>query len=1347
MAIKGYLIRLTRGNKSGSVVARPTVSVPPSITSASSGVYQVGVLLTCVPGVYIGTVNTRAYQWRRNGVSISGATGNTYLPTSADLGTTITCTETVGNLGGTRSTTTAATGTIIANDPTAIPTEFTGINQESWDQRNAIVAQYDSVWEGWTDQAFVTDEIVTSGAAMVSAITNMTRTDLTKWHRIRLDNSTPSNWTGALILGPTAVQNPIVPGGVWDQGHWYGSTWDRASSGGGILIESLDAGNPVRFTDGVTVRGYRGLHFKNIIFSNKAPLATNASRQATSCLSIGYTGYVKPDLNQTYLDAAVVRVEDCQIGTTFHPDNDNLLQYANGIVSSSGADQIDVINCVISGCQVGLNSQGVRHMRIWGNDFQQCLFDHSQNLNKKDVRFINSNYDDRVIHWMRLNTFRNKPNVKDIAVAHSDGNQHGTPEDVGGYLLLDEMNVIYSEVTEYYDQVSYGWRADAAIPADGDTFSAPGVTFTYRDTPTLVTDIQRHPTDNAQNRINFDTTLKNYYAGDPNIWNISIFQSGNYLEFREAPVGTYAASFLGIVIKKVRLNGGTQGIYDDDCLFAMDHVKLCNIVATNTGNSTRCWNGTVIDDRNTYVRVGALCTPPQAGWNNLDVDANTLSQFIGSYTGTVNHTTRNTVVSLVQDYIAASPNTNRKVNGVFTLAGRTLTLDNNKYVGWKVGTAVGSRPTDLMAGTFTSDSNYSYLYSFPAKDGTTTQQEFREALYAILKLSNTTDAAAIGCTDPATWPTSTGGTVTTNVTMTRDVWAWGSSSMQGDQDGSGVTILQEAARSIDSGLVTAGSFGSKTHTLTNGKVFHNNGLGGLNVYEIESKLVSESSGVVGTNQFIILHIGDNDAVTSMEQYDDYITAMNSMKTTMNVGTRPYLLCVNTRNGINPSAPAGSQFGEGISSFLPTMKEVLFKTYSETSKGKVVDFFHTLRDHARDYGLQDATYDETDLRKGYSPRGFMTADGSHMNQHGYKIISNYVLEPVLDAVEGGTPFATRQFVINTAPATPQIGDVVGTIEQYGSGGVSSLDVSNTQSTYTVGSGNSIIRTTATLPTRDLTRVPVKFSKTGRNAVVQPYIWVGEKAAPGQSNLVEFDGYSIIGAPANAWTPSKQMTIAFRFAASAGTDGQLVRISPMMTRQASGRMDVIWGRTSDNGNVFDMQISGNQFNVSSGQKWFLGSINMETGICKAVHFATPAGATSVTNTATAQARLDAAAAGGTDTLRFNFPWAFGYFGNTLHYSLFGTQLVPFKIGDFWLGQGYMDVTDPAVQALFVKSDGNPATNLVNSSDGVVNGVSPLLYCRGNATDWRTCNFLGTQKMAFNNWANASEAFTEYGYLKNA
>jgi len=94
----------------GSGAAAPTNTVAPAITGTATE----GQTLTASTGTWTGSPSSYAYQWKRGGVSIGGATSSTYLLVTADVGSTITVTVTATNAGGSAAATSAATATVAA---------------------------------------------------------------------------------------------------------------------------------------------------------------------------------------------------------------------------------------------------------------------------------------------------------------------------------------------------------------------------------------------------------------------------------------------------------------------------------------------------------------------------------------------------------------------------------------------------------------------------------------------------------------------------------------------------------------------------------------------------------------------------------------------------------------------------------------------------------------------------------------------------------------------------------------------------------------------------------------------------------------------------------------------------------------------------------------------------------------------------------------------------------------------------------------------------------------------------------------------------------------------------------
>lgn len=87
----------------------PVNTAVPVIT----GTAQEGQTISASPGTWTGA-QTFAYQWRRNGGAISGATASSYAVGTADVGATLSVAVTAGNSAGNATANSAPTATVIA---------------------------------------------------------------------------------------------------------------------------------------------------------------------------------------------------------------------------------------------------------------------------------------------------------------------------------------------------------------------------------------------------------------------------------------------------------------------------------------------------------------------------------------------------------------------------------------------------------------------------------------------------------------------------------------------------------------------------------------------------------------------------------------------------------------------------------------------------------------------------------------------------------------------------------------------------------------------------------------------------------------------------------------------------------------------------------------------------------------------------------------------------------------------------------------------------------------------------------------------------------------------------------
>lgn len=96
----------------------PVNTVAPAVTGPG-GTIRVGQTVSCTTGTWSNGVDTYAYQWKRNGSNIAGATSSTYLLANPDIGQSIACTVTATNEAGAVS---ATSNTIVPADVLPPPT-------------------------------------------------------------------------------------------------------------------------------------------------------------------------------------------------------------------------------------------------------------------------------------------------------------------------------------------------------------------------------------------------------------------------------------------------------------------------------------------------------------------------------------------------------------------------------------------------------------------------------------------------------------------------------------------------------------------------------------------------------------------------------------------------------------------------------------------------------------------------------------------------------------------------------------------------------------------------------------------------------------------------------------------------------------------------------------------------------------------------------------------------------------------------------------------------------------------------------------------------------------------------
>ncbi|WP_211876838.1 beta strand repeat-containing protein [Pseudarthrobacter albicanus] len=114
----GYTTTAKTSAATSAVTALPALAAAPVPTVTGTSVS--GQKLTAVPGTWAPAPVTLAYQWKRSGVVVAGATAASYTLTAGDVGKTITVTVTGSKAGYTTTATSSAATTAVTAAPLAL---------------------------------------------------------------------------------------------------------------------------------------------------------------------------------------------------------------------------------------------------------------------------------------------------------------------------------------------------------------------------------------------------------------------------------------------------------------------------------------------------------------------------------------------------------------------------------------------------------------------------------------------------------------------------------------------------------------------------------------------------------------------------------------------------------------------------------------------------------------------------------------------------------------------------------------------------------------------------------------------------------------------------------------------------------------------------------------------------------------------------------------------------------------------------------------------------------------------------------------------------------------------------
>ena len=234
-----------------TVAASPVNSVLPVI----SGTATQGQTLSVTNGTWSNSPTGFTYQWKRAGTVISGATAASYLLVNADVGTTITCTVTASNAGGSGTATSAATSSILPLAPvntvlpvisgTATQGQTLSVTNGTWSNNPTGFAYQ------WKRAGTVISGATAASYLLVNADAGSTITCTVTASNAGGANSATSTATGTVLpLAPVNSAVPVISGTV-TQGQTLSvtnGTWTNNPTGfiyqwksGGVAISGAVA--------------------------------------------------------------------------------------------------------------------------------------------------------------------------------------------------------------------------------------------------------------------------------------------------------------------------------------------------------------------------------------------------------------------------------------------------------------------------------------------------------------------------------------------------------------------------------------------------------------------------------------------------------------------------------------------------------------------------------------------------------------------------------------------------------------------------------------------------------------------------------------------------------------------------------------------------------------------------------------------------------------------------------------------------------------------------------------------------------------------------------------------------
>ena len=173
---------ITRTNICGT--ATVTTTATPAVTNLlsantalptlNSTLPFTGLVLTCSPGTWNSYPSSYAYQWKRSGVAISGATVSTYTVVSGDVGSTISCAVTATNVAGTsESVSTSESSAVTAAAVSPIQGSIASGLIAHWSLDEASGTRFESTSNGINLTAYANGGAITNATGKFGMAANI----------------------------------------------------------------------------------------------------------------------------------------------------------------------------------------------------------------------------------------------------------------------------------------------------------------------------------------------------------------------------------------------------------------------------------------------------------------------------------------------------------------------------------------------------------------------------------------------------------------------------------------------------------------------------------------------------------------------------------------------------------------------------------------------------------------------------------------------------------------------------------------------------------------------------------------------------------------------------------------------------------------------------------------------------------------------------------------------------------------------------------------------------------------------------------------------------------------------